>query len=74
MFDPPPFSPDKLRVEYLPGAEDRHVFVRRYTLTHNDLTGMLQLSIGAAGGRRVAGSGVGRSRRRVGVQRAVCAG
>lgn len=48
LFDPPPFSPKKLRVEYLPGAEtERRLTARRYTLTHNDLTGALTLSIGA---------------------------
>lgn len=46
LFDPPPFSPEKLRVEYLPGANDKQLGTRRYTLTHNDVTGTLQLAIG----------------------------
>ncbi|GAB4813764.1 hypothetical protein N2152v2_000810 [Parachlorella kessleri] len=52
LFDPPPFSPQKLKVEYLPGAvpssgaAEGPLTARRYTLTHNDLTGCLTLSIG----------------------------
>jgi hypothetical protein len=50
LFEPPAFQPSKLSVEYLPGADARGPAppcARRYTLTHNDLTGALQLSIGA---------------------------
>lgn len=49
MFDPPPFDPAKLQVRYLPGvaAEEPSLpWRRRYTLTHNDITGSLQLSVG----------------------------
>jgi hypothetical protein len=46
LFDPPPFNPQKLTVEYLPGAKDSYLAARRYTLTHNDVTGALLLSIG----------------------------
>lgn len=48
LLDPPAFDPDKLRVEYLPGAREAQLAAgRRYTLTHNDVTGSLQLAIGA---------------------------
>lgn len=63
LFEPPPFQPTKLSVEYLPGAAVRSTGLlsssssivstsappqsRRYTLTHNDITGALQLSIGS---------------------------
>jgi hypothetical protein len=57
LFDPPPFDPAKLSVRLLPGAADGADARpgppapppprRRYTLTHNDLTGELTLSIGA---------------------------
>lgn len=48
LLDPPPFDPSKLRVEYLPGVREQRLGAgRRYTLTHNDVTGSLQLSIGA---------------------------
>lgn len=49
LLDPPPFDPSKLRVEYLPGGREAALSAgpRRYTLTHNDVTGSLQLSIGA---------------------------
>lgn len=51
LLDPPQFNPSKLQVFYLPGvstcAVDEKMFVeRKYTLTHNDLTGSLKLSIG----------------------------
>ncbi|KAI7839280.1 hypothetical protein COHA_006978 [Chlorella ohadii] len=47
LLDPPAFDPAKLRVEYLPGAREPGLAAgRRYTLTHNDVTGSLQLSIG----------------------------
>eukprot|EP00976_Prorocentrum_cordatum_P064384 1177478-Prorocentrum_minimum.AAC.1 len=49
-FEPPPFDSAQLRVEYIGGcgAIGPHPSVapRRYTLTHNDLTGELLLSIG----------------------------
>jgi hypothetical protein len=60
-FDPPVFQPSKLRVAFLAGAgaaappppTDRQSSghpsaPRRYTLTHNDLTGELCLSVGVA--------------------------
>jgi hypothetical protein len=50
LFDPPPFQPEKLAILYAPGAStiapappDKS---RRYTLTHNDLTGQLWLTVG----------------------------
>ena len=50
-FDPPPFDSAKLKVEYIggSGALGPHPSVapRRYTLTHNDLTGELFLSVGS---------------------------
>jgi len=76
LFSPPPFSPSKLAVSYLPGATPHgplplppyegggasahgggggggggggsgaNAATRTYTLTHNDLTGALLLSIG----------------------------
>jgi hypothetical protein len=51
LFDPPPFNPGKLSLRYLPGitgatAAGAAQQGRRYTLTHNDLTGNLTLSIG----------------------------
>lgn len=48
LLDPPPFDPAKLRVEFLPGGREAALSAgpRRYTLTHNDVTGSLQLSIG----------------------------
>lgn len=51
LFDPPPFDPAKLTVRYLAGASssDRDSVLtrcRRYTLTHNDVTGSLHLSVG----------------------------
>lgn len=52
LLDPPAFDPEKLRVQYLPGGREAVLAAgRRYTLTHNDVTGSLQLSIG---GRPVA--------------------
>lgn len=53
LLDPPPFDPSKLSVEYLPGGREAALgrsLRRRYTLTHNDVTGSLQLSIGACVG------------------------
>ncbi|EFN58306.1 hypothetical protein CHLNCDRAFT_142305 [Chlorella variabilis] len=53
LLDPPPFDPSKLSVEYLPGSRGAAVTAgRRYTLTHNDVTGSLQLSIGHEYNRR----------------------
>jgi hypothetical protein len=49
LFDPPPFDPAKLSITYLPGTASTDTAVprnRRYTLTHNDLTGRLYLSVG----------------------------
>ena len=48
-FDPPAFNPAKLTVAYELGCTPLApppLDARRYTLTHNDLTGALQLSIG----------------------------
>jgi hypothetical protein len=54
LFEPPPFQPSKLSVQYLRGAAVSSASFlrtlpacRRYTLTHNDITGALQLSIGS---------------------------
>ena len=56
LFDPPPFDPSKLSVCYLSGVlPARLATPRRYTLTHNDLTGALTLTIGASGGTNRAG-------------------
>ena len=44
-----PFNPKKLTVQYQPGTLQcgaALLFPRRYTLTHNDLTGQLLLSVG----------------------------
>eukprot|EP00878_Enallax_costatus_P004443 GHUV01004683.1.p1 GENE.GHUV01004683.1~~GHUV01004683.1.p1 ORF type:complete len:589 (+),score=226.44 GHUV01004683.1:456-2222(+) len=50
LFEPPPFQPKKLSVQYLAGARPPNSLSapvsRRYTLTHNDITGALNLSIG----------------------------
>lgn len=50
LFDPPPFNPEKLTLRYLPGASGGATalpqMAQRYTLTHNDLTGRLTLTIG----------------------------
>jgi hypothetical protein len=41
------FSPHRLHLQYLPGTEETGPLeARRYTLTHSDRTGELQLSIG----------------------------
>lgn len=51
LFGPPVFNARKLRVTFLPGASASGPAPpqpRRYTLTHNDITGQLALSIGAA--------------------------
>ncbi|KAK9846596.1 hypothetical protein WJX81_007362 [Elliptochloris bilobata] len=50
LFEPPPFNPAKLTTAWLPGVTrwgPMPPASRRYTLTHNDLTGELQLSVGA---------------------------
>lgn len=51
LFEPPPFQPKKLSVQYLAGARPPNSLSaplsRRYTLTHNDVTGALNLSIGS---------------------------
>ncbi|GBF88790.1 histone-lysine N-methyltransferase [Raphidocelis subcapitata] len=50
LLEPPAFQPSKLAVEFLPGASAGSPAPpcdRRYTLTHNDITGALRLSIGA---------------------------
>lgn len=49
LFEPPPFQPSKLTVQYLPGTSSSGPAPpspRCYTLTHNDITGDLRLSIG----------------------------
>ena len=49
LFRPPIFDPRKLTTTFLPGAsgtEPQPPAPRRYTLTHNDITGQLNLSIG----------------------------
>ncbi len=49
LFRPPMFDPRKLTTTFLPGAsgaEPQAPVPRRYTLTHNDITGQLYLSIG----------------------------
>lgn len=50
LFDPPPFQPEKLTVTLAPGTTPLQPCPphrnRKYTLTHNDITGSLQLSIG----------------------------
>lgn len=46
LFDPPPFEPEKLAVTFGPGAQTTGPpRDRRYTLTHNDITGNLRLTI-----------------------------
>lgn len=50
LLDPPAFQPQKLEVSYLNGAKNlalKQALSRRYTLTHNDFTGNLTLSIGS---------------------------
>ena len=49
LFRPPIFDPRKVTTTFLPGAsgtEPQPPAPRRYTLTHNDITGQLNLSIG----------------------------
>ena len=49
LFRPPIFDPRKLTTTFLPGTsgtEPQPPAPRRYTLTHNDITGQLNLSIG----------------------------
>lgn len=51
LFEPPPFQPSKLQVSFALGVSSESPVVppqgsRRYTLTHNDITGELRLSIG----------------------------
>jgi Staygreen protein len=55
LFEPPPFQPAKLTVTFMgegaraagtPSAGSSLPPSRRYTLTHNDITGALRLSIG----------------------------
>jgi hypothetical protein len=49
LLDPPSFYPEKLSVRYIDGVGSAGLgpaLPRRYTLTHNDLTGALQLTIG----------------------------
>lgn len=50
-FDPPPFKPSKLKIAFDLEAEHptpAHlpILERRYTLTHNDITGSLLLTVG----------------------------
>eukprot|EP00798_Chlamydomonas_sp_ICE-L_P015363 gene15365-21449_t len=48
LFDPPPFRTEKLTVLYTPGISKTELSAgrRRYTLTHNDVTGDLSLTVG----------------------------
>jgi hypothetical protein len=50
LFDPPVFQPSKLTVTHLPGSSPSGpappAGPRRYTLTHNDVTGALALAVG----------------------------
>ena len=52
LLDPPRFNPRNLQVFYLPGVTSCAAMIdglplqRKYTLTHNDFTGSLKLSIG----------------------------
>ncbi|GIL70344.1 hypothetical protein Vretimale_3466 [Volvox reticuliferus] len=49
FFDPPPFQPEKLAVLLAAGTtalEPAPPLSRKYTLTHNDITGNLRLTIG----------------------------
>ncbi len=49
LFDPPPFQPEKLAVLLAAGTTSLEPVPprsRKYTLTHNDLTGSLRLTIG----------------------------
>ncbi|GFR46473.1 hypothetical protein Agub_g8050 [Astrephomene gubernaculifera] len=50
LFDPPPFRPEKLAVMLAAGTtvhEPAPPLSRKYTLTHNDITGSLRLTIGS---------------------------
>lgn len=50
LFDPPPFQPEKLAVLLTAGTtslEPAPPLSRKYTLTHNDITGNLWLTIGS---------------------------
>ncbi|GFH14512.1 staygreen domain-containing protein [Haematococcus lacustris] len=50
IFDPPPFQPEKLTVSWQKGTTRHHSSAglpRKYTLTHNDITGALQLTVGS---------------------------
>lgn len=50
LFDAPPFDESKLSVVHLPCAfhdGSQPPMRRRYTLTHNDITGALLLTIGS---------------------------
>lgn len=50
LFEPPPFQPSKLSISFGPGTTPVSPAPpdnRRYTLTHNDITGELWLTVGA---------------------------
>ena len=50
LFRPPVFDPRKRTTTFLPGTSETETQTpapRRYTLTHNDITGQLSLSIGS---------------------------
>eukprot|EP00197_Chlamydomonas_leiostraca_P002192 CAMPEP_0202858016 /NCGR_PEP_ID=MMETSP1391-20130828/720_1 /ASSEMBLY_ACC=CAM_ASM_000867 /TAXON_ID=1034604 /ORGANISM="Chlamydomonas leiostraca, Strain SAG 11-49" /LENGTH=407 /DNA_ID=CAMNT_0049536881 /DNA_START=150 /DNA_END=1374 /DNA_ORIENTATION=- len=49
LFEPPPFQPEKLSVTYDADASMGcpSLLTRRYTLTHNDITGDLKLTVGS---------------------------
>jgi hypothetical protein len=49
LFDPPPFKPEKLSVAHIGSwgcSQTGSGQQRRYTLTHNDITGALKLTVG----------------------------
>ena len=47
LFAPPPFRPDKLTIVFSDGTSKQQMQPsRRYTLTHNDITGALMLTVG----------------------------
>lgn len=49
LFDPPPFTPDKLTIQYDQEYRSTDSSIpesRKYTLTHNDITGELNLTVG----------------------------
>lgn len=50
LFSPPPFDPKKVTITYSTDTQSsngKSAFLRCYTLTHNDLTGQLFLTVGS---------------------------